>query len=438
MNRRLWLLNSLIFGLLLLGLITLQGNVLLLAIPLIIFIGFGLLYGPESIQLSVQRSFSAQTVVPDVPVEVQVRVVNQGRLAEEIYIEDNLPPSLKVVEGQTRRLTQLPPGMTAELKYKVQGKRGVHMFTSTSVMVSDQLGLFIRRQTLSTPDKFTVLPKPQHLRSIAIRPLRTQVYTGPIPSRRGGSGVNYFDVREYQPGDPLRRVNWRITARHASDTQDLFTNEYEQERIADVGLILDARQQSDFFSKWGGIFEHSVEATAGLAEAFLGDGHRVGLLIYGRGQETTFPGYGKVQRERIFQALARARTGANLALENLSYLPTRFFPPHSQIVLISPLLKDDLTTLIRLPALGYRLLVVSPDPISFEARAIHQLAVNDRHPEKILPGLELATRIARVERMLLLRKLHRAGILVVNWPVDKSLDKILHATLSRMPATPRR
>jgi uncharacterized protein (DUF58 family) len=226
-------------------------------------------------------------------------------------------------------------------------------------------------------------------------------------------------VREYQLGDSMRHVNWRVTARH---TEDMFTNAFEQERITDVGLILDARQQTDVLSPQGSLFEYGVRAAAALADVFLRDGNRVGLLIYGRGRETTFPGYGKIQRERIQCALAAARTGDNMALAHLDYLPTRFFPPRSQIILISPLILDDLPVLVRLRANGYQVLVVSPDPVSFEASFMK-------------PGLdlELAIRIARVERVLLLRKLQRVGVEVVNWQVERSLDRVLRARVGHTP-----
>jgi len=231
--------------------------------------------------------------------------------------------------------------------------------------------------------------------------------------------VEFYGVREYQSGDPLRWINWRASARHY---RALFTNEFEQERIADVGLILDARQRHDIRSKEGSLLEHAIQATASLAEIFLRDGNRVGLLIYGWFLDWTFPGYGKVQRERILRALSRARTGDSIVFETLDYLPVRFFPARSQIVVISPLCRDDLAILIRLKARGYEVLVVSPDPVSFEAKSLA--------PQ---PGVALATRIARLERTLLLRKLRRAGIRIVDWRVDKPLDQVIHASLGRGP-----
>jgi len=237
--------------------------------------------------------------------------------------------------------------------------------------------------------------------------------------------VNFFGVREYQLGDPLRWINWRVAARH---TESLFTNEFEQERIADVGLILDARQQSDVLSPDGALFDHAIRATASLADVFLNAGNRVGLLIYGSGTERTFPGYGKVQRDRIMRALARARTGFNYALASLEYLPTRFFPARSQIVMISPLNPDDLPVLVRLRANGYQVMVISPDPIDFEAKSADFRVLAGRRRM-----LELATRIARAERRLLLRELQRVSIQIVDWQVTQPLDQVIRVSLGRLP-----
>src|SRR5512143_2561321 len=137
------------------------------------------------------------------------------------------------------------------------------------------------------------------------------------------------------------------------------------------------------------LFEYSVLAAGSLSEALLNDGNRVALLIYGYGMDRTFRGYGKVQQERILYALGRARTGHNFALESLGYLPTRFFPPGSQIVMISPLLLEDVPPLTQLRATGYEVMVITPNPVNFEAEG------------HALKG-DLAWQVATLERALLL------------------------------------
>lgn len=417
--RRLLLLIGLVYGLVFLGLVTLKGELLALAVPLVIYLGAALFYGPEELRLRATRTLSADRVSGDTPVVVKLAVTNEGSRLEEVLVEDILPPPLALADGESRALVSLRPGETVALEYTLSGRRGSYEFQGAQVTASDQLGLFRRKAMLPAPAHLTVLPEVLKLRRIMIRPLQTHGYAGPVPARRGGSGVEFFGVREYQPGDPRRWINWRVSARHP---RALFANEFEQERIADVGLILDARQRSDVRSKGDSLFEHSVCATASLAEVFMNDGNRVGLLVYGGFLDWTFPGYGKVQRERILRALARAETGESLVFQSLDYLPTRFFPAKSQLVMISPLCKDDLPMLIRLRARGYQLLVISPDPIPFEVKALG-----------LGPDVALATRIARLERVLILRRLRQAGIQIVDWQVDRPFDQTVHSSLGRLP-----
>ena len=128
---------------------------------------------------------------------------------------------------------------------------------------------------LPTDGQLFILPPVLRLRRVAIQPRRTRIFSGTIPARQGGSGVEFFDVREYQQGDSPRWINWRATARHP---QNVFSNEFEQERAADVGLILDGRHRTNDFGDRS-IFENSVLATAALADTFLNAGNRVGLLF---------------------------------------------------------------------------------------------------------------------------------------------------------------
>jgi uncharacterized protein (DUF58 family) len=417
--RRVFLLGSLVYALLFLGLATLNGGMLALAIPLVVLLGATFLWGPETPQLRIVRSLSAESVPAGTPVVVTLSIVNEGPRLEEVTIEDAVPSTLEVTDGAASALSSLPTGGEIEITYTVCGKRGAFEFRDVRVVASEHLGVFRRRATFLVPGRLFIVPAVSRMRQVAIRPLRTRAYAGPIPARQGGSGVAFYGVREYQPGDPLRWINWRVSARHR---HRLFTNEFEQERVADVGLILDARCRSDVRGSGGVLFEHAIAATASLALAFLNDGNRVGLLVYGGFLDWTFPGYGKLQRRRILEALARAETGESMVFESFDYLPTRFFPAKSQLVLVSPLCMGDPPMLVRLRARGYQLLVVSPDPVSFEARMLGAR-----------PGVELAARIALLERALLLRRLRRAGIQVVDWQVDQPFDRIVHAALDRTP-----
>ncbi len=416
MAPRVWLLCFLIYALILAGLVALNGTLLALAVPLLVYLATGYLYRPAKTALGIERHLSADRVEPGTPVSVALRLTNRGETRlEEIFIEDIIPASLKRIAGPAALLTALEPGSNAGLEYTITGKRGYHRLEEVCIQTGETLGLFRRQERAAATAHFLVLPEVIRLRRVEIRPRATRVYSGQIPARQGGPGVEFFGVREYQPGDSLRWLNGRAAARHP---RALFVNEFEQERVADVGLILDARRQSDSRRQGETLFEYSVQATAALAEAFLKGGNRVGLFVYGRSLDWTFPAYGKVQRERIMRALARAEPEDSPVFEKLDHLPARLFPTRSQLVLISPLLPDDRDLLVRLRAQGYRLLVISPDPVTFEERGLGQE-----------PAQRLAGRLARLERNLLLRQLRQADIRVVDWQVEVPFQQVVYGAL---------
>ena len=417
LKNRLLILILLIYGLVFAALVARNGELLALAIPPVVYLGMSLLYRTETIRLKVARSLSVNYVSPGEPVDVKLTITNTGPSLAEVRLEDLLPDSLALVEGQAGALASLPSGATVELAYTLSGERGAYRFPGVRVTARDRFGLFVKQETLPAPGRFLILPDVTRLRRVEIRPRQTRVYSGVIPARQGGPGVEFFGVREYQPGDPLRWINSRASARHP---RHLFINEFEQERVADVGLILDARRQSDARSPGGSLFEHSVRATATLADTFLNAGNRVGLFIYGRSLDWTYPGYGKVQRERILRALARAEQGGGHVFEKLEHLPTRLFPARSQLVLISPLLTGDSDLLIKLRARGYRLLIISPDPVTFEAKGLDRAG-----------AITQAARLARLERELQLAGLRQEDIRVVDWPVDMPFSQAAHPALGR-------
>jgi uncharacterized protein (DUF58 family) len=324
-------------------------------------------------------------------------------------------------------LISLAKGESFSFEYSVSGPRGGFPFDTIHVEAGDDLGIWRLMQDIRTFGQLFVFPMITRIRHVPFRPRRTRVYAGTIPARVGGSGVEFFGVRDYQPGDSPRRINWRVSARHI---EHLYSNEFQQERVADVGIVLDGRERSNSYAGGHSIFEHSVLAAGALADAFLTQGNRVGLLVYSHYLQWTLPGYGKLQRERILHALSHAALGASQVFDGLQYVPSRAFPPESQIVLVSPLVEDDYSTLIQLRARGYQVLVVSPDPILFEQR--HLL----RHPAQYSSSdVQLAARVIRMERDLLLKRVRRAGVHVVEWDVAQPFDQLTRRAFGRRTQT---
>jgi uncharacterized protein (DUF58 family) len=416
MKKSIYLLSLISFCLIFAGLLTLNPILISMAIPFVIYLFCGQITFPVKVDLVFTRSLSIERTFPGLPVDITVWVHNSGSSLKDLLVDDLLPDRLSVEHGSQRHIINLKHGETVQWKYTVKGKRGSYNFDSIQVSFRPLLGIKNEKTHFPTKGKLMIFPEITNIKRVAIHPHRTRVYSGEVPARSGGTGVNFFGVRKYQSGDPLNAINWQASARHP---YDLFTNEYEKERVADVGIILDGRERINISNQDDSIFEYSVVAAATLSNAFLNQGDRVGLLHYGKFLDWTFPGYGKIQRERIFRVLTAVEPGHSLVFSYLEYLPTRLFPAGSQLVLISPLTQEDSQVLLQIRAIGYRILVISPDPISFEKRYLPTSSSS-----------HLALRILTVERELLLRKLVRGGIQVVNWNVNEPFDKVV-ATLGR-------
>jgi uncharacterized protein (DUF58 family) len=409
----------LIFILIIAGLAGFRGELIALAIPMVIYLLVGLFWSPEKLFLEVKRTLNMERIAPGDPAIITLSIKNMGSPLENLLLEDTLLPGLEIIDGSPHRMVSLRVGETLIWRYTVKGKRGYYPMNGLRASAKDLLGLVERVTIIPTSGQLFVLPTASRVRRIAIRPRMTRVYAGNIPARIGGPGIEFFGVREYQPGDPQHWINWRASARYSNS---LFSNEFEQERVADVGIILDGRRNVNVFGNGRSIFEHSVLAATSLADGFIAAGNRVGLLVYGKYINWTYPGYGKLQREKIMQSLARADLGASEVFSGL-IIPRRLFPAFSQMVLVSPLESSDFEGLVQFRSAGYQLIVVSPDPVSYEVSYLNRTA-----------AVDLAARIVRIERELLLHRLQRTGVQVVNWDTSQPFENVVQAALSRPPA----
>ena len=93
------------------------------------------------------------------------------------------------------------------------------------------------------------------------------------------------------------------------------------------------------------------------------------------------------------------------------------------MVFISPLIDEDVQSLVTLRALGYALIVVSPNAIRFEAAHL-----------PVRESVRQAARILSLKRRVTLQRLRHAGIQVVDWDVTRPFEQVVESALSRPPA----
>ncbi len=119
-----------------------------------------------------------------------------------------------------------------------------------------------------------------------------------------GRGLDYAEVRAYQPGDDIRAMDWRVTAR----TGDAHIKVFKEERERPVIIVCDLRSGMHFGTRHAFKSVLAADLAALLAWAASNHGDRVGALLFNDEDETDLrPKTGRKQVLQIINALAEAK-----------------------------------------------------------------------------------------------------------------------------------
>jgi uncharacterized protein (DUF58 family) len=270
----------------------------------------------------------------------------------------------------------------------------------------DPLGLLVWETKAETRPELRVYPREAVLRRV-LQPRETQVFTGNEVSRNKGEGIEFADLRRWAAGDPLKRVNWRASARRG----DLWVNEAHPERNTDVILFVDSFAEARHGEK--GTLDLAVRATATLADAYVGRRDRVGLIAFGGILRWLVPGMGLVQLYRIVDALLDTEIVLSYYWKEIDVIPRRTLPPKALVIALSPLLDPrSVGALLDLRARRYDLAVLDVSPVPFAPR-----------PSSGLDAV--AYDIWTLRRDALRHRLQSAGVAVAEWRDETPLQAVL-------------
>lgn len=398
-----WLGTTVII-LLIAGLFTGSWLLLSLILPIITLIAISAIFSAPELDIVVSRDVGARRLPEGEVIEVHIDLENMGSRVSLLEVYDVLPGDMSVEEGSNHFVTRLAANETVHLRYKVKcGRKGKYRIGPTVLRSWSLLRTSYNERIFPSLDVVTVIPKGEDIRRLKISPRRTRMWFGQIRSRRSGIGTDFWGIKEYHAGDELRKINWKASAR----LDKLFCNQYEGERSGDAIIVLDARKESDVGLAQRSTVESGIRAAVSVAAKILETRNRVGLIIQRDVLDWVYPGYGRKQLFRIVDALVQVRPGGRWPFEHVTWVVSRFFPMHSQIIMITPLIdKKAVDCVVNLCARGHDILIISPSPL--EAVEIEGL------PQRV------AHVTLRMERENVIRRLRRYAS-VVDWDTSRPL-----------------
>jgi uncharacterized protein (DUF58 family) len=271
----------------------------------------------------------------------------------EIINKSNLP-----MVGGSRLLTGIGPHQRRFYTARtILYQRGAFFLGPTNLASGDPFGLFTIHRQFPSKDTLVVLPMAVPINDFPPPP-------GLLP---GGKAIHQrtsdvtphaAGVRDYVPGDPMKRIHWPSTAHRGR----FMVKEFEQDPQADIWLFLDAQRDIQASlpeptfaisedSWWlhrpnvalpRDTFEYAASAAASLASYFLLDRRAVGLACAAGKFTVVSADRGERQVNKIMETLAFLQPDGRMSLLGLVTMRAKLLPIGTGVILVTPSTRPDL------------------------------------------------------------------------------------------------
>ena len=225
-----------------------------------------------------------------------------------------------------------------------------------------------------------MLPKDilKKIRRIEIRTnnLVNDLFCGEYHSVFRGRGMEFSEVREYQPGDEVRTIDWNVTAR----MDHPYVKKYVEERELTVMLLVDASSSGEFGTIEQMKGEIGVEICALLAFSAIKNNDRVGLIIFTDTVEKFIPPKKgrnhvlRVIRELLYFKPEHYNTDINCALDYMNRILNR----RAVVFIISDFITSGYDTALKIANKRHDIIPITiTDPRELELPKIGMIELED-------------------------------------------------------------
>lgn len=236
---------------------------------------------------------------------VLVRVRSTYAVPLHVDIVDERPVEFQIRDASHR--IDIAVGAQVEVPYTVHPvHRGDYTFGAINVLASTHLGLVRRRFRLDGGRTVTVYPSSMLMQRVDLQVFaNAQARQGLRKVRRLGHTMEFEKIKHYVPGDDIRALNWKATAR----SRELMVNQFQDERSQDVYVVVDTGRVMRL--PFGGLtlLDHAVNSTLAFGNIVLKNHDRFGLVTVGARRGRVLPARERGrQLERLNETLYNVRT----------------------------------------------------------------------------------------------------------------------------------
>ncbi len=385
------------------ALATRRPELAVLALPFALLLALGTVLARDP-EVQVELELDSERTLEGAEVDGRL-LVRTERPVDRLELMLELPQAMEVVDGDAGQALRLV-SPEREIPVALRCTRwGNFDLGTVDVRARDAFRLVVWEARAVNPQRLKAYPRPLSLQRV-LAPLQTQAFAGSEVARTKGEGVEYADIRDFVPGDRVRSINWRASARR----QGLVVNERHPERNTDVVLFVDSF--TDVHGDGMSVLEEAVRAAASLATRYLERRDRVGLVGFGGVLRWLRPGLGTTQRYRLIETLLETGVEPTYTWRDVSLIPAKVLPPASLVLALTPLVDPRFVAALEdLRARRFDVAVVEVDPIGL-------VQAGSSESER------LAYRLWLLERQVARARLEGLGIAIGRWG-DDDLESVL-------------
>ena len=237
--------------------------------------------------------------------DVEIILENHYGFSVIVEIIDEVP-----IQFQKRdffKQLKITAGATEKFSYSLRPvTRGEYFFGKLNIYTSTKIGLAKRRSIFGKDQMLKVYPSFIQMKKLDFLAIDNRLsQPGLKKIRRIGHTMEFEQIKEYVPGDDIRTINWKATAKHG----DLMVNQFQDEKAQPIYSIIDTGRVMKMPFNGLSLLDYAINSSLAFSNIALKKKDKVGMLSFSKKIESILKANAKLsQLQQIMERLYAINT----------------------------------------------------------------------------------------------------------------------------------
>lgn len=236
---------------------------------------------------------------------IVINIKNFYTFSISVKVIDEIPFQFQVRNFEMKR--KIKNASQDEFQYQLRPtERGEYFFGNLNVYVSSPLRLISKRYKFNKDQMVPTYPSYIQLRKYDLIAFSNNLFQyGVKKIRRIGHTMEFEQIKEYVPGDDIRTLNWKATAKKNS----LMVNQYQDEKSQNIYMVIDKGRVMKMPFNGMSLLDYAINATLVLSNVILKKQDKAGMFSFSKKVENRVVAEKRTsQMQKILESLYNIKT----------------------------------------------------------------------------------------------------------------------------------